>query len=152
MKLWQGSFSADDFRRIEYIKRVHGQLADAEAVRYAVRETEARLAGPVTTLLRSAYDQAAAYCADVVSWRRANKSRAAQSEAADANAGRRKLTRWSFRCEEEDTARMDRIADHHGVGRGQHKRAAAVRFALYVQATLDGYVNRRRQHERAAAS
>lgn len=136
LNLWQGSFSDADFDRIAHIRSVHGHGADAEAIRYAVREQATRVGLPVTPILAPIYADALASCVEMRGrWARANVSQATQEAASAANASRAKLTRWSFRLADIDLQRMDIIKRHHGL----KKRAEAVRFAIRVQAALDGF-------------
>jgi len=142
LSLWQGSFSEADFDRMAYIRRVHGHGADAEAIRFAVREQAVRSALPVTPILTPLYAAAISSCVEMKGrWVRANVSPSTQAAALAANAGRKKLRRWSFRTDETDLERMDIIKERHGLS----KRAEAVRFAIHVQAALDGYRPKRRQ-------
>ena len=142
LSLWQGSFSEADFDRIGHIRRIHGHGADAEAIRYAVREQAARASLPVTPILAPLYVEALASCVEMKGrWLRANVSPSTQAAASTANATRKKLRRWSFRLDEVDLQRMDAICERHSL----KKRAEAVRFAIHVQAALDGFKTKRRQ-------
>lgn len=142
LSLWQGSFSGADFDRIEYIRSIHGHGANAEAVRYAVREQAARAVLPVTPILEPLYKAALASCVEMKGrWLRANVSPSTQEAALTANSSRKRLRRWSFRLDEVDLGRMDAICKRHSL----KKRAEAVRFAIYVQAALDGYKRRKQR-------
>jgi hypothetical protein len=145
MKLWQGCFSTDDFKRMEAIRLAHDLESEAEALRYAISEQAARCQLPTTVRLASLYDDAKRSCVEMNGrWRRANVNTDLQEEVRLANATREKLKRWSFRVDDVDLSRVDRIATKHNL----KKRAEAVRFALYVQGTIDGFTTFRRSKHR----
>ncbi len=137
MKMWQGCFSEADFSRMEYIMHNHGHSSQAEALRHALREQQARDSLPTTKTLKSIMQLAKRSAVEQSGgkWQRANASLKTQDEAKEINDSRPKLTKWTLRLSQEDVDIMDMVADRHGL----KKRAAAMRFCLHVQACLEGW-------------